>query len=194
MIGKGDRPSQRARYRARYRGCRVCGELNVKWCLDCRAVDDILALHWPPALSLIVDGGFVTANRSRPDDPDPARGLSRRGDDGPGHGGAGLVLVGPSKEILASRSCAFSASSSSDAEWHAVIRGARWARGVIIYTDSESTATIAMNKDYDVRFLREQDRGEAHDLAHRLSVEGRSRQELRAATRCSNTHSETAPI
>jgi len=98
-------------------------------------------------------------------------------DAGPGHGGAGLVLAAPTGEILASRSCTFSAESSSDAELSAVIRGARWAPGVIIYTDSESTcwAALSSNDKLVVRFLREHDRGVAHAFAHQLSVDGRLR-------------------
>jgi hypothetical protein len=103
-------------------------------------------------------------------------------DDRPGHGGAGLVLatvvVGPIVgTILAMRSCAFTVDNSSEAELQAVIRGARWAPGVPIYTDSESTcwAATSSNRDLDVRFLTENVRGPAHAKAHELSVEGRLR-------------------
>jgi hypothetical protein len=97
---------------------------------------------------------------------------------GPGYGGAGLVLATATGEVLATRSCAFPADHSADAELHAVIRGARWAPGAVIYTDSESTCwtAIASNKNLDVRFVLEKDRGPAYELAHQLSVEGRLRQ------------------
>jgi len=117
---------------------------------------------------LYVDGSFVTLSGDR-------------ADGGPGHGGAGLVLARETGEILATRSCAFFAVSSSDAEFQAVIRGARWVRNVVIYTDSESTCKIATasNQDLDVRFLELSDRRSAHALAHQLSVEGRIRQAQR---------------
>ena len=80
QVGKGDVPSQRQRRRRRYRGCRVCGIPNAKWCAECKIVVDVLRLHWPPALSLIVDGGFVPVS-------------GERSESGVGYGGAGLVLV-----------------------------------------------------------------------------------------------------
>lgn len=211
--GKGDVRSQRQRHRARYRGCRVCGEPWEKWCLACRAVEVVLATEWTLNLSLFVDGGYLPAGVDPRDRPRVARaryaalrdqiaaahpdwdagaveaeltaalGVDVSVDEGPGHGGAGLVLVGAAGAVLASQSCAFPAASSSDAEFQAVIRGARWAPGAVIYTDSESTcwATTSSNRDLDVRFLPEHDRGDAHALAHRLSVEGRQRHAARAA-------------
>jgi hypothetical protein len=67
------------------------------------------------------------------------------------------------------------AHGSSDAELHAVIRGARWAPGVSIYTDSESTCGTALlsNNRLDVRFLRAHERTRVHELAHQLSIDGR---------------------
>jgi hypothetical protein len=216
QIGKGDVAAQRRRRKARYRGCRICGELRVKWCGDCRAVATVLAGRPLENLALFVDGSYVTASgeRARPrasrqlyaplrhaimrehPDWDIARVESAlvealvgfTPDDRPGHGGAGLVLatiiVGPiAGEVLATRSCAFVADNSSEAELQAVIRGARWVPGVPIYTDSESTcwAAISSNRDLDVRFLSENDRRPAHAKAHELSVEGRSRQLTQAA-------------
>lgn len=169
-IGKGDIQAQRRRRKARYRGCAVCGEPNAKLCADCRAIEAVLATEWPPSLSLFVDGGFVTLS-------------GERHDDGPGHGGAGLVIATSVGKVLAARSCAFPAQSSSDAEFQAVIRGARWAPGVVIYTDSESTcwAAISSNSNLDVCFLRDHERGPLHAMAHQLSVEGRQRQAIRSS-------------
>lgn len=140
----------------------MCGIPNAKWCAECRAVVDVLRLHWPPALSLIVDGGFMSVS-------------GERSESGVGYGGAGLVLVDAVGAVIASRSCGFMAEGSSDAELHAVIRGARWTPGVTIYTDSESTCRTARssNNCLDVRFLHPRERTHAHELAHRLSVEGR---------------------
>ena len=168
-VGKGDIAAQRRRRKARYRGCAVCGEPGSKLCDGCRAVEGVLVAEWEPLLVLYVDGSFVTFSGDR-------------ADGGPGHAGAGLVLTRETGEVLATRSCAFFAESSSDAEHQAVIRGARWARGVVIYTDSESTCEIAMasNNELDVRFLELSDRRSAHALAHQLSVEGRMRQVQRA--------------
>lgn len=162
QVGKGDVASQRKRRKSRYRGCRVCGIPNAKWCAECRVVVDVLSLHWSPALSLIVDGGFMSVSEER-------------SDAGVGYGGAGLVLVDAVGAVIASRSCGFMAEGSSDAELHAVIRGARWTPGVTIYTDSESTCGTVVRRggQLDVRFLHPHERTHAHELAHRLSVEGR---------------------
>jgi hypothetical protein len=168
-IGKGAIRSQRQRRRARYHGCWICGDPNVKRCEGCRAVEEVLSIYWSPSLSLFVDGGFVTQS-------------GERDDSGPGHGGAGLVLASSTGKILASRSCGFPAANSSDAELHAVIRGARWAPGAVIYTDSESTcgAAILSNNKLEVCFLRDHERGPLHALAHQLSIEGRLRQANRS--------------
>jgi hypothetical protein len=93
-----------------------------------------------------------------------------------GHGGAGLVLV-RGAEILTSRACGFQAASSSDAEFQTVIRAARWAPGVSIYTDArELPVKMALvNPDLSVRYLRRGDRHPAYALALRLSIEGRCR-------------------
>jgi hypothetical protein len=162
QAGKGDVVSQRQRRRRRYKGCRVCGIPGAKWCAECRSIVDVLPLHWLPALSLIVDGGFVSLSRER-------------SESGVGYGGAGLVLVGADGAVIASRSCGFMAEGSSDAELHAVIRGARWVPGVTIYTDSESTCSTVVRRggQFDVRFLHRHERTHAHELADRLSVEGR---------------------
>lgn len=116
-------------------------------------------------------------------------------DVGPGHGGAGLVLATPTGEILASRACAFPAADSDEAERQAVIRGAlwvRWARGIAIYTDSQSTWRVATSVNVvargfnDVRYLRKHERGAAHEFAHQLSVEGRLRQASRSSAQVIN--------
>lgn len=203
---KGDVRGQRKRRKDRYQGCRICGVSEAKWCAGCRSVDTILALHARATLSLYVDGSFVTASGER-DRPRVGRGkyaalrdeivrtnpdwtamqvdvalrealIGKQLDDRPGHGGAGLVLVTSTGVVIATRSCAFAADNSSEAERQAVIRGARWASGVTIYTDSESTcvAAASSNKALDVRFLPEAARTMPHEIAHTLSVEGRQRQ------------------
>lgn len=157
---KGDLRSQRQRRRDRYRGCPVCG-LRGAQCLECAAGASLVAIHGYARLSVIVDGSFVDADN-----------------DDLGHGGAGLVLVRASDgEILASRACGFRASSSSDAEFHAVIRAARWVPGVTIYTDARDLpAKMArVNPDLAVHYLDPNRRSAAYALAHRLSVEGRCR-------------------
>ena len=159
-IGKGDLRSQRQRRRDRYRGCRVCGVRGVQ-CIDCDLAKQLVAIHGYPRLSLVVDGSFV---ESKHDDL--------------GHGGAGLVLVLDTGEILASRACGFRASSSSDAEFHAVIRAGRWAPGVAIYTDARDLPAkmTRSSPDLSVHYLAPNDRAQAYELAHRLSVEGRCRE------------------
>lgn len=153
-VGRGNIVRQRARRRDRYRGCPVCG-LRGAQCTECGLGAELVALHGLTDLSLVVDGSFV----------------------GSGHGGAGLVLL-RGKEVLASRACGFSATSSSDAESHAVIRAARWAPGVPIYTDARELPAkmLLVNPDLVVHYLALGQRGSAYSLAHRLSIEGRCRE------------------
>jgi hypothetical protein len=153
MIGKGDVPSQRKRHRDRYRGCRVCGVRGIH-CTECDLAAQIVAIHGYANLALVVDGSFVE----------------------PEYGGAGLVLIQGS-EIVASRACGFCAESSSDAEYHAVIRAARWAPGVAIYTDARDLPAkfARVNPNLIIHYLDPNKRTAAYVLAHRLSVEGRCR-------------------
>jgi hypothetical protein len=155
-----DLRSQRQRRRDRYRGCRVCG-VRGDQCTECDLGGQLVAIHGYASLSVVVDGSFVE---------------SRIGDD-LGHGGAGLVLT-RRDEVLASRACGFRASSSSDAEFHAVIRAGRWVPGVAIYTDARDLPDKIRqcSPDLVVHYLPSHERHEAHALAHRLSVEGRCRE------------------
>lgn len=132
-------------------------------CGRCDVGEQLVALHGYANLVLIVDGSFVPHDR----------GVRRSS----GWGGAGLVLVrgGIRGEILASRACGFLAESSTDAERHAIIRGARWAPGVMIYTDARDLPALLGIPTLNVKFLPAQHLAAAHDLAHRLSVEGRNR-------------------
>ena len=159
-IDKGDIRGQHRRRRDRYRGCRVCGVRGVQ-CTECSLGVQLVAIHGCASLMLVVDGSFVPAGacnaprihreryaklkdqiaKSHPDwtaDRVEAALVEALTGAPPcddlGHGGAGLVLV-RGGEILASQACGFRASSSSDAECHAIIRGARWVPGVAIYTD-----------------------------------------------------------
>jgi hypothetical protein len=161
-VSKGDLDGQRQRRRDRYRGCRICG-VRGEQCLQCGGAEQLVALHGYAHLTLVVDGSFVPHDR----------GVRRSS----GWGGAGLVLVrgGIRGEILASRACGFLAETSTDAERHAIIRGARWAPGVVIYTDQRDLPDLLGIPTLDVQYLPAGQRTAAHDLAHRLSVEGRSR-------------------
>lgn len=156
--GKGDIRSQRARRRDRYRGCPVCG-LRGAQCTECGLGKRLVTLHGPGKLTLVVDGSFVASSQ-----------------DSGGHGGAGLVLI-QGDEILASRACGFRAESSSDAEFQAVIRAARWAPGVPIYTDARELPAkmTGVNPHLVVYYLGLGRRGAGYALAHRLSIEGRCR-------------------
>jgi hypothetical protein len=158
-MSKGDIKGQRQRRRERYRGCRVCG-VRGEPCTECDRAAPLVAQHDRADLSIIVDGSFVESTDG----------------EALGHGGAGLVLVSGG-QILASRSCGFRVESSSDAEFHAVIRAGRWVRGVAIYTDARDLpAKIArFNPQLVVHYLDPSRRSEAYVLAHRLSVEGRCR-------------------
>jgi hypothetical protein len=157
QVGKGDISAQRRRRKDRYRGCRVCG-LRYAQCTECALGAQLVAIHGYANLALVVDGSFVESP------------------DGEGRGGAGLVLV-RDKEILTSRACGFDASSSSEAEFHAVIRAARWAPGVAIYTDARELpdTMLRVNPRLAVHYLEPRYRAEAYALAHRLSIEGRCR-------------------
>ncbi len=164
QVGKGDVRSQRQRRRDRYRGCRVCGVRGAQ-CTACALGAQVVAIYGYASLSIVVDGSFVEFSRGAADDL------------GLGYAGAGLVLV-HGDEIVASRACGFRAMSSSDAEFHAVIRAARWAPGVAIYTDARDLPTkmFRVNPDLTVRYLDPNDRADAYAIAHRLSVEGRCRE------------------
>lgn len=160
-LGKGNIVAQRQRRKDRYRGCPVCGIRGVQ-CTECDLGKKLVALHGRDRLTLVVDGSFVEAS-----------------DEGIGHGGAGLVLVRTGvNEIVASRACGFRAESSSDAELHAVIRAARWAPGVTIYTDCRDLpiAVQRFNPRLSVHYLVSNDRAAAYAMAHALSVEGRCRE------------------
>jgi hypothetical protein len=197
--------------------CQICGDLGADRCEGCCAVEIVLTIYRALSLSLIVDGGYAPAGEDAREAPRVHRDRYAKLRDqvvrdhpgwdasriesalvesltgappcwDPGHGGAGLVLVAPSGKILASRSCGFPTAGSSEAELHAVIRGALWVPGAVIYTDSESARQAASSSTkkvavrlLDVRFLSKRDRGPAHALAHQLSVEGRARQARRGA-------------
>ena len=141
----------------------MCG-LRDAPCTDCDLGAKLVALHGCAGLAVVVDGSFIER------DPDEASSDHR------GHGGAGLVLV-LGDEILASRACGFRAAHSSDAEYHAIIRGGRWAPGVAIYTDARDLPDkfARVNPNLVVHYLDPNRRSEAYILAHRLSVEGRCR-------------------
>jgi hypothetical protein len=181
-VGRGDIPRQRARRRNRYRGCPVCG-LRGSQCTECGLGAKLVALHGLTDMALVVDGSFMSplqVDGPLVGPPQDSNGHGGTGlaspQDSSGHGGAGLVLL-RGKEVLASRACGFSATSSSDAELHAVIRAARWAPGVPIYTDvRELPAKMALiNPALVVHYLAPGRRGVAYALAHRLSIEGRCR-------------------
>jgi hypothetical protein len=159
---KGDRAGQKQRRRDRYRGCRICGVRGER-CTQCDVGAQLVALHGYANLELIVDGSFVPHDH----------GVRRSS----GWGGAGLVLVrgGIHGEILAGQACGFLAASSTDAERHAIIRGARWAPGVVIHTDLRDLPSTLGIPTLNVQWLPEVQRSTAYDLAHRLSVEGRCR-------------------
>lgn len=162
QIGKGDIPGQRRRRRSRYRGCRVCGVRGVH-CTECWKTREVVGVYDAAGLSVVVDGSFVeAADRNR---------------EGLGHGGAGLVLV-RGAEILASRACGFRTPNSTDAELQAIIRAARWVPDVAIYTDARDLPIRlrGINPRLTVHYLHPNQRGDAHALAHRLSVEGRCRE------------------
>jgi len=194
MHNKGDIRSQRQRRRRRdrYRGCHVCGVHGAQ-CTECGLGEQLVAIHGYASLSLIVDGSFIESKHAERRvslvegkgqglEPGCEAGAGPlRGDPILGHGGAGLVLVrvhGNGETILASRACGFRASSSSDAEFHAVIRAASWAPGVAIYTDARDLPVkmVRVNPDLVVHYLNPNDRAAAYMLAHRLSVEGRCRE------------------
>lgn len=160
QVGKGNIPSQRRRRRDRYRGCRVCGVRGIH-CTECSRAAQVVKDRRGADLALVVDGSFVASSNSG----------------SLGHGGAGLVLV-HGEEVLAARACGFRTESSSAAEFQAVVRGARWAPDVPIYTDVRDLPDqmAQVNRRLVVHYLDpNRRRPDAYALAHRLSVEGRCR-------------------
>jgi hypothetical protein len=122
-------------------------------CSECGQVAQ-LVLSRPGPLCLVVDGSF-----------------------GQRRGGAGLVLTtgDPRGVPLAICACWFPCARSLDAELEAIERGAAWAPGVPIISDSEvAIATLgASHPQIAVRWIESWERGPNHRLAHMLSVQGR---------------------
>lgn len=167
--------------RRRYLGCKVCGLRGVEGgCQACDLGNELVRCFGADQLALCVDGSYKD-----------------------GYGGAGLVLVlgdplHPGSEIVASRECGFAAESGTDAEFQAVIRGARWAPGVAIWTDERAIPYQVMRsaRQLDVRYLSPDARTRqrslkdgggfgvpAHRIAHTLSVQGRCREDPAASPR-----------
>jgi hypothetical protein len=170
--------ASKAHRQRRHRGCWVCGKRFIKdhslstalrhTCQECLEGRTLLLSITLDTFFLIVDGSFVPWNGERD---------ARTN----GAAGAGLVLVNSTtNEIVAKRSCGFEARHSNDAERQAVIRGARWIPGVVIYTDSEGMITKLRNETLrDIRFLPRPWRGlHTYGLAHQLSVQGRKQFQL----------------
>ena len=156
------------------KGCWVCGQRFIRdhslptaernTCRPCWCGRVVLDGKWQPEelFHLIVDGSFVTQSGQRD--------VSE-----PGYGGAGLVLLDAGGLVLAQQSCGFAAQHSADAEFQAIVRGARWMPLVSIYTDSQSHAARARGElSRDVQFLPIR-RYPCYQLAHDLSVQGRLR-------------------
>ena len=162
--------TSKAQRKRKNKGCWVCGDRFIRdhalptaqrnTCVGCLAAREIKV---GPAYSLIVDGSFIPWS-------------GERSDKGPGYGGAGLVLIDHVGAVLETRSCGFEAEHSADAEFQAVVRGARWIGIVSIFTDSQSHAMRARGElARDVQFLRKRDRLDYYQMAHELSVIGRGR-------------------
>lgn len=156
------------------KGCWVCGQRFIRdhslptaernTCRSCWSGRRVLdGVHRPDELYyLIVDGSFVTQS-------------GQRDVNQPGFGGAGLVLVDTNGAVIAHEMCGFAAQHSGDAEFQAIVRGARWMPEVSIYTDSKSHAERARGELWrDVQFLPIR-RYPGYELAHDLSVKGRLR-------------------
>lgn len=172
--------AQRRRRKRRYRGCRVCGIRGIEGgCQECGQGRSLVLAHGADRLSLVVDGSFKD-----------------------GYGGAGLVLLLGDiyGQVVAERACGFAAENASDAEFQAIIRGARWVPDVVIWTDEDAVARKAMRGSpaLDVRYLtpgkRNGQRAKKHggggrvvfgiaayELAHTLSVAGRCREDPSAS-------------
>lgn len=157
------------------KGCWVCGDRFARdhtlptaeknTCVSCLEGRRLLVgSHRPDeAFSLIVDGSFIPWS-------------GERSHSTPGPGGAGLVLINMEGEVVGTKSCGFEAKHSADAEFQAVVRGARWIPIVSVYTDSKSHADRARGElARDIRFLRKRDREDYYEMAHDLSVVGRQR-------------------
>lgn len=160
------------------KGCWVCGVRFVRdhslpaairnTCLGCLEGPRLAATYPDPyeKLYLIVDGAFTTQS-------------GQRNINEPGYGGAGLVLVEDGTDVIvALRSCGFATGDSAEAEFQAIVRGARWIPNIAIFTDSKShveRATGELRRDVMFLSCRSRKQSSAHDIAHELSVEGRIR-------------------
>lgn len=140
--------------------CQVCGRCcHDLRCGDCSAVAELCRLSDQP-LYLIVDGSF-----------------SQRMGGAGGMGGAGMVLVKGNTRghWVALCACWFSCKTSLDAEVEAVMRGALWAPGVPVYSDSTGAIDVTgrTHPSLTVRWIQDKERGTNHYRAHLLSVQGR---------------------
>lgn len=160
------------------KGCWVCGMRFIRnnllptaernTCKEClegmRLLEGFQYAH--ENFYLIVDGAFMTRSGERDVNE-------------PGFGGAGLVLVEDGTDmVVATRACGFAAAHSAEAEFQAIVRGARWIPRVTIFSDSQSHAERARGElGRDIRFFKALKKllVPVHDLAHDLSVEGRLR-------------------
>lgn len=134
------------------RACAVCG-LDVDHdrakCSLCASVADIVAMVNRPVL--VVDGSYQS-----------------------GRAGAGLVLAEAfdGGRVLAYTFCVFQAHDATEAEYQAIVRGARWAPGITVWSDCLGAIYRAKVDHHAVKFLP-RDMRHHHGLAHRLSVRGR---------------------
>lgn len=134
--------------------CDVCGfavEADRQRCTLCRSVADVIAMIDRPML--IVDGSF----------------------DEDGRGGAGLVIARGSLtgEVVVHTFAAFNAKTSVEAEYQAIVRGARWAPGLVVYSDCVGAVYRAKVSGHTARIIPHNLRQPGHALAHKLSTQGR---------------------
>jgi len=183
-----------AQRRARRGGCKVCGVSYYRdptprkfagqlrhVCEDCQPYP--IVDRYLDDYRIVVDGSFVTLS-------------GRRDVNEIGHGGAGIVLTFKG-DVVASRSCEFEASNSSDAEFQAVVRGARWIPRVVILTDSQAIVDKRLIETFNPRrelyWVRRRDRGPEWNIAHQLSQEGRYRAEATWIRRTIDPVTATGP-
>lgn len=119
-------------------------------------VTALVEAHEPGSLLLIVDGSVDTSNTV--------------GKKTAYRAGAGLVLARAEDEVVIAVCAAeFEARHNNEAEFQAVVRGLRWAPGLVAWTDSTAAVGNALRQNLPAAWIPDDLRDPLHGLAHRLA-------------------------
>lgn len=146
--------------------CRVCGEPDTSHCSSCKLVSELVTFYEPGSLLLIVDGSIDTQN---------SVGKKRAY-----AAGAGLVLARAVDEVVIAVCAAeFDAKNNNEAEFQAIVRGLRWAPGLVAWSDSTCAVAKAVSNKLNAQFIPDELRDPLHHLSHRLANAARQRDHAR---------------